>query len=320
MEQAMSSTDVMVAMEKKKGIETVYSNLLETTNICTTICTIVIKDNEFVIKIESRVREGQAREKAQLKLQRLGQRKELERKLEEFQLTTEIEEAEIEIRIAEEIEGDSAEEKASESMGLPRQTDHEKVDKYLEECSHKSPQLSFAKLPNQSLQRQSTKLYTDVKVDDDQHHEQQRGCVTQSHEHEQKADDSRITNVSNTDTNVYDVLKKQQATMDEVVRNLSMPKRGYMTFEGDPVMFPLFMKNFEINVESKEEHDSDHLSYLIQFCKGKAKEAIENCIIMPPEEGYKRAKAILRKNFGRTHIVSKAFLDKVVKGPPIRIA
>ncbi|KAK3715648.1 hypothetical protein QZH41_020729, partial [Actinostola sp. cb2023] len=85
-------------------------------------------------------------------------------------------------------------------------------------------------------------------------------------------------------------------------------------------MFPLFMKNFEINVESKEEHDSDRLSYLIQFCKGKAKEAIENCIIMPPEEGYKRAKDILRKNFGRTHIVSKAFLDKVVKGPPIRIA
>ncbi|KAK3741593.1 hypothetical protein QZH41_012537, partial [Actinostola sp. cb2023] len=85
-------------------------------------------------------------------------------------------------------------------------------------------------------------------------------------------------------------------------------------------MFPLFMKNFEINVESKEEHDSDRLSYLIQFCKGKAKEAIEHCIIMPPEEGYKRAKDILRKNFGRTHIVSKAFLDKVVKGPPIRIA
>ncbi|KAK3746513.1 hypothetical protein QZH41_005378 [Actinostola sp. cb2023] len=78
--------------------------------------------------------------------------------------------------------------------------------------------------------------------------------------------------------------------------------------------------NFEINVESKEEHDSDRLSYLIQFCKGKAKEAIEHCIIMPPEEGYKRAKDILRKNFGRTHIVSKAFLDKVVKGPPIRIA
>ncbi|KAK3748976.1 hypothetical protein QZH41_019097 [Actinostola sp. cb2023] len=75
-------------------------------------------------------------------------------------------------------------------------------------------------------------------------------------------------------------------------------------------MFPLFMKNFEINVESKEEHDSDRLSYLIQFCKGKAKEAIEHCIIMPPEEGYKRAKDILRKNFGRTHIVSKAFLDK----------
>ena len=117
-----------------------------------------------------------------------------------------------------------------------------------------------------------------------------------------------------------DVLKKQQETMDEMVRSLSMPKRGYMSFEGDPLMFPLFMKTFEINIESKEEDDSDRLSYLVQFCKGKAKTAIEHCIIMPPQEGYQKAKEILRKNFGLTHIVSKAFLDKVVRGPPIKIS
>lgn len=39
---------------------------------------------------------------------------------------------------------------------------------------------------------------------------------------------------------------------------------------------------------------------------------------MLPEEGYKRGKEILRQNFGRTQIVTKAFLDKVVLGPPIR--
>ena len=107
--------------------------------------------------------------------------------------------------------------------------------------------------------------------------------------------------------------------MEQVVRNLSMPKREYMSFDGDPLMYPLFIKNFEINVENKESNDGDRLNYLIQYCKGKAKEAIEHCVIMDPEEGYVKAKEILLKNFGRTHIVAKAFLDKIIKGPPIKI-
>lgn len=66
-------------------------------------------------------------------------------------------------------------------------------------------------------------------------------------------------------------------------------------------------------------YDSDRLSYLIQFCKGKARESIEHCVMMSPNEGYVKAKDILKRNFGRNHVVSRAFLDKVIKGPPIKI-
>ncbi|XP_046845141.1 uncharacterized protein LOC124438990 [Xenia sp. Carnegie-2017] len=115
------------------------------------------------------------------------------------------------------------------------------------------------------------------------------------------------------------LLEKQQITMDEVVKGLRMPQRKYMSFDGEPRNFPLFMKNFEVNVESKESNDADRLNYLIQYCKGTARQAIEHCIIMPPDQGYKRAKEILRKNFGRNHIVTQAFLEKVLNGPPIRV-
>ena len=114
------------------------------------------------------------------------------------------------------------------------------------------------------------------------------------------------------------LLERQQNTMDEVVRGLRMPQREYMSFSGEPRNFPLFMKNFEVNVESKEKNDADRLNYLIQYCRGKARQAIEHCIIMPPEEGYKRAKEILKKNFGRNHVVTQAFLDKVLNGPSIK--
>ena len=105
--------------------------------------------------------------------------------------------------------------------------------------------------------------------------------------------------------------------MDEVVRGLRMPQRECMSFGGEPRNFPLFMKNFEVNVESKEKNNADRFNYLIQYCRGKARQAIEHCIIMLPE-GYKRAKEILKKNFGRNHVVTQAFLDKVLNGSSIK--
>ena len=47
-----------------------------------------------------------------------------------------------------------------------------------------------------------------------------------------------------------------------------------MSFSGEPHIFPLFMRNFEVNVESKEENDADRLSYFVQYCRGKARKAI----------------------------------------------
>ena len=60
------------------------------------------------------------------------------------------------------------------------------------------------------------------------------------------------------------------------------------------------------------------LTYLIEYCKVFAKDAIENCLMLPPEKSYKEAKEILHKNFGQKHIIVRAFINKVVKGPQIR--
>ena len=66
------------------------------------------------------------------------------------------------------------------------------------------------------------------------------------------------------------------------------------------------------------KEDDEKLAYLIQYCNGAAKDAIENCLMLPPKEGYKEAKEILHKNFGQKHIIVRGFIDKVVKGPQIR--
>ena len=127
---------------------------------------------------------------------------------------------------------------------------------------------------------------------------------------------------------VQSILKVQQEAMkqhDEAVRlmvsgleRIEMPKREFLSFDGDPKRYPRFIKSFEINVECRVKEDDEKLAYLIQYCKGFAKDAIENCLMLPPEEGYKEAKEILHKNFGQKHIIVRAFIDKVVKGPQIR--
>ena len=99
------------------------------------------------------------------------------------------------------------------------------------------------------------------------------------------------------------------------LERIEMPKRESLSFDGDPKRYPRLMKIFKTNVERRLKEDDEKLSYLIQYCKGPAKDAIENCQMLPPDEGYKEAKEILHKNFGQKHTVVKAFIDKVVKGP-----
>ena len=123
-------------------------------------------------------------------------------------------------------------------------------------------------------------------------------------------------------------LQSQQEAMkqqDETVRlvatgleRLEMPKRELMSFDGDPKGYSRFIKGFEVNVERRVKDYDERLTFLIQYCRGAAKEAIENCIMLPPEQGYREAKDILRTNFGQKHIVVRAFIDKVIKGPQIR--
>ncbi|XP_077997089.1 uncharacterized protein LOC144450360 [Glandiceps talaboti] len=114
------------------------------------------------------------------------------------------------------------------------------------------------------------------------------------------------------------VIKNQHDTTKAIAQNLSMPKHEFLYFDGNPVMYPIFVKHFEVNIEQRVQDDNARLAYLIQYCTGPAKEAIRNCVILPPNKGYKEAKSILHKNFGQKHIIVRATIDKVVHGSQIK--
>ncbi|VDP60475.1 unnamed protein product, partial [Schistosoma curassoni] len=57
--------------------------------------------------------------------------------------------------------------------------------------------------------------------------------------------------------------------------------------------------------------DTQKLMYLIHYCEGIAKDAIEHCVLLPEKEGYTEATKILHERFGRPHDIvdTYALLD-----------
>jgi hypothetical protein len=49
-----------------------------------------------------------------------------------------------------------------------------------------------------------------------------------------------------------------------------------------------------------------------------AKDAVSGTVMLPPEEGYNKAKSILREMFRQTHIVAASHIDRVTKGGTIK--
>ena len=61
------------------------------------------------------------------------------------------------------------------------------------------------------------------------------------------------------------------------------------------------------------------MTYLIQYCEGKAKDAIKNCVVGGDyDKGYQRACQLLKERFGKPYDIARAFTDTLKCGPPIK--
>ncbi|TNN16759.1 Gag-Pol polyprotein, partial [Schistosoma japonicum] len=90
---------------------------------------------------------------------------------------------------------------------------------------------------------------------------------------------------------------------------LDLPKVELSYFDGQPTAYWMFIRQFETYVASRVIDDSQRLLYLIHYCKGKAKSAIEGCVMMDPTAGYSKAREILKRLFGQPHIIARETLE-----------
>ena len=100
---------------------------------------------------------------------------------------------------------------------------------------------------------------------------------------------------------------------------LDLPKPQLLYFDGKYSEYNQFMHSFECNIGSIDSlNDRAKLNYLIQFCKGDAREFIESYVLLEPSEGYHKAKAMLREQYGRSHVVAREMIRDLVDGKEIK--
>ena len=119
---------------------------------------------------------------------------------------------------------------------------------------------------------------------------------------------------------------QNESKVEDLVRTLvsaldvgfNIPRAEILTFDGDPLEYCQFIHNFDVNIASLISDPRKRLAYLIQYCRGEAKQVIENCCMYESERGYKKAREILYHQFGRPHIVAQAHVNQLTKGQMIK--
>ncbi|THD24134.1 hypothetical protein D915_004939 [Fasciola hepatica] len=101
-------------------------------------------------------------------------------------------------------------------------------------------------------------------------------------------------------------------------RRISLPDIELIMFDGTPKRLWKFLSSFKTDVASFLLNDRERLRYLIHCCVGEAREAIEDCLMLPPHEGYVRAIDILESQFGCPDDVAESLLDEMGNGTKIK--
>ncbi|VDO99080.1 unnamed protein product [Schistosoma margrebowiei] len=80
-------------------------------------------------------------------------------------------------------------------------------------------------------------------------------------------------------------LKAHVDSIKSLFMTVSLPKIDIMESDRSPLRFRTSMEGFKANIADRVNEDTQPLMYLIHYCEGIAKDAIEQCVLLPEEEG-----------------------------------
>ena len=118
---------------------------------------------------------------------------------------------------------------------------------------------------------------------------------------------------------INDANTASAALLGQALLHNRLPKPEILTFDGDSKRYKIFMASFLTNVSKMLGDDEEmKLTLLLQHCKGKAHDLIEDCVMLPPSQGYSKALEKLEKRFGQSHQIARSYIDGVTTGSVIK--
>ena len=110
-----------------------------------------------------------------------------------------------------------------------------------------------------------------------------------------------------------------QTLAESVIAASTVPPPKYREFSGDSREYCSFISYIETHVEKALKDKRKCLDYVANSCVGEAKRVVEPYQQQSDSDtAYKNAKAALKENFGRDHVVIKAHLADCTDGPVIK--
>ena len=86
------------------------------------------------------------------------------------------------------------------------------------------------------------------------------------------------------------------------------------SFAGCSSTYWRFVKQLEYYVEGRVRDDGQSLLYLMHYCKGQARDAIAECVMLPPTLTSNRARETLKDLYGQDHVVARSLIDGLLQG------
>ena len=109
---------------------------------------------------------------------------------------------------------------------------------------------------------------------------------------------------------------KAHRTAAETSSLVNLPRLELPYFDGEPTDFPIFQQTFNEIVHKAPIDDAAKLARLLQFCKGRAHDAIRSCI--HSKNGYARATTILSERFGSPFLITEKLVNDLRSGKSVR--
>ena len=106
--------------------------------------------------------------------------------------------------------------------------------------------------------------------------------------------------------------------VQDVVKYLRKPTPEIKKYDGNPMEYHRFIRQFNAKVIQNTETDSERMNYLEQLTSGEANKVVSGFGHLPDEVAYKSAMKTLEERYGDNEVIVAAFVKKAMEWPPIK--